>query len=158
MADERKEACAVVAAHLVAIADGNAPPEARAHLESCEGCARLAREFVRAWRDIAPPVEENVSPGFFPGLLVRIAAARIPASSRARLAPAALRFLRPVAVAALFAGAVGAGYEVGRTPAREVASEDAVSPVVLAAMESIPRGSVADFYVAHPVSEEEEKP
>ena len=88
--------------------------------------------------------------------MARIAAAEAPAASRAHRAPAAWRFLRPVAVAALFAAAVFAGYEVGRTPAREVASEEAVSPVVLAVLESIPQGSVADFYVTHPVSEKED--
>ncbi len=158
MTDENKKACVVVAAHLVEIADGNAPPEVRAHLESCEDCARLVREFVRAWRDLTPPVEETVSPGFFPGLMSRIAAAKAPAASREHRAPSAWRFLRPVAAAALFAAAVFAGYEVGRTPVRGVASEETVSPVVLAVLESIPQGSVADFYVTHPVSEKEEKP
>jgi hypothetical protein len=157
MAANNKETCAIVAAHLVAIADGNAPPEVRRHLESCAGCARLARGFVRAWRDIAPPAEENVSPAFFPRLMERIAADHDLAARREHGAPAALRFLKPVAVAALFAAAIFAGYEVGRTPKREVAAEEAVSPVVLAVLESIPRGSVADFYVTHPISEKEEK-
>ncbi len=150
--------CAIVAAHLVEIAEGNAPPEVRRHLESCEGCALLARGFVRAWRDIAPPGEESASPSFFPRLMERIVADRALAAGRESGLRTAWRFLKPVAAAAFFAGAVFAGFEIGRSPSKGAAAEAAVSPVVLAGLETIPSGTVADFYVAHPVSEKEETP
>lgn len=152
-----ERACAIIADNLIAIAEGNAPTEVRLHLESCERCARLTRGFIRAWRDIAPPMEENVSPSFFPRLMERIDAHRGHLLGRRLGISVVRRFLRPVAVAALFAAGVFAGYEVGRIPREEAAAQEAVSPVVLAALESIPRGSVADFYIAYPILDKEEK-
>lgn len=158
MAAEDKKTCATVAAHLVAITEGHAPDEIRRHLEACEGCARLARGFAAAWRDPAPPGEENASPSFFPRLMDRIAADRALGAGRGIGLQTAWRFLKPAAAAALFVGAVFAGFLVGSPPSRAAATEAAVSPVVLAGLESIPPGSAADFYVAHPVSAKEETP
>ena len=152
-----KRACAIIAANLIAIAEGKAPTEVRLHLESCERCARLTQGFVRAWRDIAPPLEENVSPFFFPRLMERIAAHRDLPMGRKLGISVIRRFSRPVAVAALFAAGIFAGYQVGRIPMTEAAVQEAVSPVVLAVLESIPQGSVADFYIAYPILAKEEK-
>lgn len=156
MALSKKKTSAIIDDHLIAIAEKGMPQDVRIHLESCERCAFLVQRFVHAWQNIAPSVERVSSPSFLPQLMERIEAYDKLTMHRKNTIFAAWRILRLLAATAVLLAGIFAGYEVGKISMTEVAPEKSVSLLVLDSLESIPRGSVADFYVSYQISEKEE--
>jgi hypothetical protein len=59
----------------------------------------------------------------------------------------AWRFLKPAAVAAIFLGGIVAGHEMGKRDKTVIPPEAPFADKLLNSFESIPPGSIADFYV-----------
>ena len=143
--------CSFIRSHLITLAEkdfsGEAFSHVQDHLDSCPDCASLVRQFSKAWGDPAPPADAQPSPSFYPRIIARIEAEeKSPPGKRGRLA-VAWRILRPVAVAAIFLGGIFAGHELGKGDKTIPLPEAAFAGQMLESFESIPPGSVADFYV-----------
>ncbi|MGB8958373.1 MAG: hypothetical protein WCC00_05115 [Candidatus Aminicenantales bacterium] len=145
-------ACAFIRSHLISIAEkdiaGAAFPGVQDHLDSCPECALLVRQFSRAWEDLARPEDAQPSPSFFPRIIERIEAEETARPGRRDALAIAWRILRPAAVAAIFLGGILAGHELGKTDKAIPPPEAAFAGQLLESFESIPQGSVADFFVS----------
>jgi len=145
-------ACAFIRSHLISIAEGDVPkvvfPGVENHLDSCPECASLVRQFSRAWEeDPVRPEEIHPSPAFFPGLAEMIEAEEKSLPGRPSVLAIAWRVLRPAAIAAIFLGGIFAGNEMGKRDKTIPPPEAPFAGKLLDSFESIPPGSVADFYV-----------
>ncbi len=153
-------ACAFIRSHLISIAEkdiaGAAFPGVQDHLDSCPECASLVRQFSKAWGDPAPLEDAQPSPSFYPRIIERIGAEEKPQPGKRGTLAVAWRILRPVAVAAIFLGGIFAGHELGKRDKTIPLPEAAFAGQLLESFESIPPGSVADFYVSRQNSEKED--
>jgi len=160
VASDNKRACAFIQSHLISIAEKEiekvTPLEIRDHLDSCPGCALLVQRFARAWQNMALQEETRPTPSFFSNLIKRIEAYEELSSGRRGIVAAAWRILRPVAAAAVFLGGILAGNEMGKTEKVPAALEESFTGRFLDSIDSIPKGSVADFYVSHQNLEKED--
>jgi predicted anti-sigma-YlaC factor YlaD len=160
VASDNKRACVFVQNHLIFVAEkeieGATPLEIQNHLDSCPGCALLVQRFARAWKDMALQEETRPTPSFFPELIKRIEAYEELSPGRKGILAAAWRILGPVAAAAVFLGGIFAGNEMGKTEKVPAALEESFTGRFLDSIDSIPKGSVADFYVSHQNLEKED--
>ena len=144
-------ACSFVRSRLVAIAEkdisGEAFPGVQEHLDSCPACTSLVHQFSRAWEDPSPLEDAQPTPSFFSGLVERIEAEKRSRPGRRGVFAVAWRALKPAAVAAIFLGGIFAGHELGKRDKMISLPEAAFAGRLLESFESIPPGSVADFYV-----------
>lgn len=100
--------------------------------------------------------ETRPTPSFFPELIKRIEAYEELSPGRKGILAAAWRILGPVAAAAVFLGGIFAGNEMGKTEKVPAALEESFTGRFLDSIDSIPKGSVADFYVSHQNLEKED--
>jgi len=151
--------CSFIRSHLISIAENDAAgaafPGLQVHLDSCPECAWLVRQFSKAWENPAPSEEAQPSPAFFAGLIERIEAEEKPGHGRRSALVTAWRILRPAALAAVFLGGIFAGHELGKRDRAVPPSQAAFAGPLVESFDSIPPGSVADFYVARQSSKKE---
>lgn len=156
----RNRACSFIRSHLIAIAEKDFSGEAfsgvQDHLDSCPECASFVRQFSKAWEDPAPPEDVQPSPSFYPRIIERIEAGEETRPGRRGTLAIFWRILRPAAVAAIFLGGIFAGHELGKRDKMIPPPEAAFAGQLLETFESIPPGSVADFYVNHRSSTKED--
>jgi hypothetical protein len=157
----RDDACSFIRSRLISIAEkdaeGAAFPDLQGHLDSCPECASLVRQFSIAWENPAPSEDAQPSPAFFPLLIERIEAEeRSSRTGRPVALVLAWRILRPAAVAAIFLGGIFAGHELVKRDETAPSSEVAFAGPLVESFESIPPGSVADFYVTRHDSKKED--
>jgi len=155
----KSRACAFIRSHLISVAEkevsGVVPPDVQNHLDSCPECASLVQQFSRAWEDPAPLADTQHSPAFFPRLIERIEAGDELRPGRRGVLAIAWRVLRPAAITAIFLGGIFAGHELGTRDITIPPPEAAFAGQLLESFESIPPGSVADFYVNRQNSKKE---
>lgn len=156
MRSEMNTACDIILDNLIALAEGSSPEDVRIHLESCPDCVLVAERFSRAWGNVGPAMAMEPSASLLLGVLQRIESDARLSSRLTRTFAAFWRRLRPVAAAATLLAGILAGYEMGKPASRGPAPKDSVSLLLLENVESIPKGSVADFYVGKKISEKEE--
>jgi len=157
----RKGACAFVRGHLVSLAEGSlagaALARAEDHLASCPECASLARRFAEAWKDPALMPDSRPSPALLAGIIGMIESGRMRRPGPAGVFAIIRRSRKPAAVAALFLGGIFAGYEMGRGKKTVPPPESVWAGQWLDSFESIPPGSIADFYIQRPGSGKESR-
>ncbi len=143
--------CSFIRSHLIALAEKDFSGEAfscvQDHLGSCPECASLVRQFSKVWGDPAPLEDAQPSPSFYPGIIERIEAEDKSQPGKWGMLAVAWRILRPAAVAAIFLAGIFAGHELGKRDGTIPPYEAAFAGQLLESFESIPPGSVADFYV-----------
>ena len=156
----KSKACAFIRSHLIYLAEkditGVEFPGVQDHLDSCPECASLIRQFVEAWENPAPYADTRPSPSFFPRLIERIEAEEELRPGQRGVLAIAWRVLRPAALAAIFLGGIFAGHELGKGDETIPPPEAAFAAQLLESFESIPPGSVADFYVNRQNSKRED--
>jgi len=152
-------ACVFIRSHLISIAEkdltGAAFSSIQDHLDSCPECASLVQQFTRAWENPAPLADTQPSPAFFPRLIERIEAEEELRSGRRGVLAIAWRVLKPAALAAIFLGGIFAGHEMGKRDKTVPPPAASFAYQLLDSLESIPPGSVADFYVNRQNSKKE---
>lgn len=149
----KNHACAFIRSHLISIAEGGisgaAFPGVKDHLDSCPECASFVRQFSEAWECPRQPDDARPSPAFFPGIVEMIEAEEKSLPGRPSVLAIAWRVLKPAAVAAIFLGGIFAGHELGKREKTALPPGTPFADRLLDSFESIPPGSVADFYVKH---------
>jgi hypothetical protein len=155
-----RRACAFIRSHLISIAEkditGAAFPGVQDHLNSCPECASLIRQFAEAWENPALSPDTQPSPSFFPRLIERIEAGEELWPGQRGVLAIAWRVLRPAALAVIFLGGIFAGHELGKRDETIPPPEATFAAQLLENFESIPPGSVADFYVNRQNSKRED--
>jgi predicted anti-sigma-YlaC factor YlaD len=156
----KSRACAFIRSHLISVVEKDVsevvPPDVKNHLDSCPECASLVQQFSRAWEAPAPLADTQHSPAFFPRLIERIEAGDGLRPGRRGVLAIAWRVLKPAALATIFLGGIFAGHELGKRDITIPPPEAPFAGQLLESFESIPPGSVADFYVnRHQNSEKE---
>ncbi len=147
----RNGACAFIRRHLISVVEedlsGAVLSRVKDHLTSCPECAWLVQRFSEAWEGPALPPDLRPSPAFLFGLIEMIETGEKPRSGRMGALAIARQFLRPAIIAAIFLGGIFAGYEMGRRDRTFSPPELFWAGQWLDSFESIPPGSIADFYV-----------
>ena len=145
-------ACKFIQNHLISVAEdgptGVTFPGLRGHLDSCPECAALVRRFSEAWEDPDTSLGLEPSPDFFQGLIRRVEAEEGSYPGRPGVLANAWRLLRPATVTVLLLAGMFAGHELGKKRQPILAPEAVFADRVLQSFDSIPPGSVADFYVS----------
>jgi anti-sigma factor RsiW len=155
--------CRELEKHLWAVAEANVPPDEKVaveiHLARCDDCRTLAAEWTSLIRQANEVNDVETSPYFFARLKGRIEAHEAgQGETSRRFLPRMLQW-KSLAVAASLVLGVGAGVRLGdavaarqSTEAPEVGSEEYL---FLAALDSVPHGSLAEVLLDNSAGEEE---
>jgi len=155
----RKKACRVVERNLVEMAenllDKKTHQKLREHLEHCERCASLSRSFSRAWQAVFFKEEPCFSPASLVNLMRMVTAYDKRSSRWQEIFYSAWRFLRPSLITVLLLAGIFAGHQLGKISPERSRSEGSFARRLLATLEDIPKGSLADFYISQQILEKE---
>lgn len=156
---KRKKGCRLIERNLIGIAESNLENatflEIQEHLESCERCSRLCRNFSQTWPNMSVRTEMSFSSASLRSLMGKVAAYDAHPSSRPEVFVPARRFFRPAVASLLLLAGVLAGHELGKIQRDRARPDDSLAGRLLGNFEDIPRGSVADFYIRRQIQEKE---
>ncbi len=157
----RKKACRVVERNLVDLAENHLEKEIfleiEEHLQLCERCARLSRNFTCAWQNIFTQEELTLSSVSLANLMKKVVAYDDHPTRWPEIFIFVRRFLRPAVASLLLLAGILAGHELGKISRDGTRPEDSFAGRLLQNFEDISPGSVADFYVGRQIVEKEKK-
>ncbi len=158
-----KKGCRLIERNLIGIAENDLENatfrEIKGHLEHCQPCARLCRNFSQTWQNMSVRMEMSRSSVSLRSLMGKVAAYDEHPSRWPEVFISARRFFRPAVAFLLLLAGVLAGHELGRISRDRARLDYSFAVRLLGSFEDVPPGSVADFYVSRqsPQREKNEK-
>jgi hypothetical protein len=156
--------CKKVEESLIDFVEGKVPDilkaEIEEHIQSCEKCDRLVREFTAIWQSISTRESKAPSLSFWPVLVQRIQTDEKPKRVWEHIILGLKHSLRPAALSLLLLLGAFLGYHLGHIPedTGKLISGEEYFVEYLEGFQDFPLGSAGDFYLSYSTTEQGELP